>query len=93
MIDNNSYLISSSGNTCIENDQTDCMEINDNITVVNNEICPTKNTIEMIFDYNLHDTINCAITKREPIKYNFDIVCKFEIYQINMHERNYILVI
>ena len=74
----NNFPIPSSIHTCIENDQTDCMEINENILIINNDFCPKNNTVEMIFDYNLNNTLNCAITKLEPIKYYFDIVCKFK---------------
>ena len=74
----NNFWISSSIHKCIDDGQTDCMEINENIPIVNNEICPKNKTIEIIFDYNLNNTINCAITKLEPIKYYFEIVCKLK---------------
>ena len=81
----NNYRISRSVHTCIENDQTDCMEINENIPIVNNDTCPSNNTIEIIFDYDINNTINCAITKLGPIKYYFDIACKSNIKYIIMY--------
>jgi hypothetical protein len=64
------------------NNQTDCMEINETINIITGGEgnCPINNTIEMEFDYNLNQRINCTgitLTKIDAYKYRFNIVCKF----------------
>ena len=64
------------------NDQTDCMEMNEDINIIKEGgNCPINNTIELEFDYNLNQRFNCSdgitLTKIDPYKYRFNIICKF----------------
>jgi hypothetical protein len=81
-IDKMSPLTFNSSCPGFNNNQIDCMDINETINIITGSegSCPIYNTIEMEFDYNLNQRINCAgitLTKIDPYKYSFNIVCKF----------------
>ena len=53
------------------------MEVRDKF-IFETDICPIKNTFELMFDYDLENTFECnVLPKLDSFKYEFSIFCKF----------------